>query len=221
MDRVTESIFTAFDLVVDGEEMYARPTVPEGTRIVELEGHVADDLAVATRSGNLLRRCLRLCTGYRALVSHDVEIPEVLDTVWRTALVCYAEAFRAGDDDPAAQRLAEDLTPTDLLRSAHAALLVQNDQYLRAHYGADSTKTFAIVDDAPRHVRRVLAVGAVELPFGRSHAVDVRTLELLASRALAIAEARRQTSVDRVASEVSEDPIDAVCAMDELRFPLG
>ncbi|WP_374009556.1 hypothetical protein [Leifsonia sp. LS-T14] len=222
MDRVRESIFTAFDLVVDGEDIYARPTLPEGNRIVELEGHVAEDLAAATRAANHLRRCLRLCEGYRELVRLDVEVPEVLDTVWRTALVSYAEAFRVEADDPAATRLAEEIAPeTEPLASAHAALLLQNDQYLHAHYGADSTKTFAVVDDAPRHARRVLAVGAVELPFGRSHAVDVRSLELLASRALALVEVRRQTSEDRVAQEVAGDPIDAVCEMKELRFLLS
>src|SRR5947209_1478873 len=104
MDRVRESIFTAFDLVVDGEDIYARPTLPEGNRIVELEGHVAEDLAAATRAGNHLRRCLRLSEGYRELVRLDVEVPEVLDTVWRTALVSYAEAFWAEADDPAATR---------------------------------------------------------------------------------------------------------------------
>ncbi|MEY9851937.1 hypothetical protein ABH923_001615 [Leifsonia sp. EB41] len=221
MDRVTETFFTSFDLIVDDGETYARPTVPAGQRIVELAGHVADDLAAATRAGNHLRRCLRLCDGYRELVRHDVEVPEVLDTVWRTALVSYAAAFR-DDDDEAGLRLAEEMSAAIAASGAeHTALLTQNDQYLRAHYGADSTKTFAVVDDAPRHARRVLAVGAVEMPFGRSHAVDVRTLELLAARALSVAEERRSSSEHRIAAEVADDPIDAVCEMDELRFPLG
>ncbi len=221
MDRVTEAYFSAFDLIVDGDDIYARPSVPDGQRIVELEGHLADDLAAATRAGNHLRRCLRLCDGYRQLVHHDVEVPEVLDTVWRTALLSYAEAFTS-DGDGAESRLSDELTATlGPATPAHAALLLQNAQYLRAHYGADSTKPFAIVADAPRHARQVLAVGAVEMPFGRSHAVDVRTLELLAARALAIAENRRRTSEHRVATEVAEDPIDTVCEMNELRFTLG
>jgi hypothetical protein len=145
----------------------------------------------------------------------------VLDTVWRTALVSYAEAFTS-DDDGAGTRLSDELTATlGDAAAGHAALLLQNDQYLRAHYGPDSTKTFAVVADAPRHAREVLAVGAVEMPFGRSHAVDVRTLELLAARALAIAENRRRTSEHRVAVEVADDPIDTVCEMNELRFTLG
>ncbi|QNE35838.1 hypothetical protein [Leifsonia shinshuensis] len=220
MDRVTETYFAAFDLIVDGDDIYARPNVPDGQRIVELEGHIADDLAAATRAENHLRRCLRLCDGYRELVHHDIEVPEVLDTVWRTALVSYAEAFAT--DDGAGTRLSDELTATlGPASPAHTALLLQNDQYLRAHYGADSTKTFAVVADAPRHAREVLAVGAVEMPFGRSHAVDVRTLELLAARALAIAENRRRTSEHRVAVEVADDPVDTVCEMNELRFTLG
>lgn len=221
MDRVTESFFTAFDLVVDSDEIYARPTVPDGQRTVELEGHVADDLAAATRAGNQLRRCLRLCDGYRELVRHDIEVPEILDTVWRTALVSYAAAFNSADDS-ASGRLSDEMAATlEAFWAPHSALLLQNDQYLRAHYGADSTKTFAVVHDAPKHARRVLAVGAVEMPFGRSHAVDVGMLELLAARALTIAESRRQTSEHRIALEVADDSIDVVCEMPELRFPLG
>ncbi|NNC12577.1 hypothetical protein HII28_11895 [Planctomonas sp. JC2975] len=222
MDRVTESVFAAFDLVVNGDEIYARPTVPDGQRVVELEGHVADDLAEATRAENHLRRCMRLCDGYRDLVRHDIEIPEVLDTVWRTALVSYAAAFNTSDEHPEGGPLAAEIISTlGPLSTSHAALLLQNDQYLRSHYGSDSTRTFAVVSDVPGRRRSVLAIGAVEMPFGRSHAVDVRVLETLAAHALAIAETSRVASEHRIALEVAEDPIETICSMNELRFPLG
>lgn len=221
MDRVSDSTFEAFDLVVESDEVFARPTVPPGCKTIELQGHVAEDLAAATRAAEQLRRCLRLCDGYRSLVHADIEVPEILDTVWRSALSSYAEPFRGVAEDTAAGRIAQDmisaLTPYEHI---HDSLLVQNNAYLQAHFGLDTVKTFVVLADTPLVPRGVIAVGAVELPYGRSHAVDVSSLELVTAVALSVAQMRATASEARVRAEVVSDPIDDLYAMPDLRFLL-